>query len=118
MEGKYGLYPREDPYDKHTHVIFHFTDGSELRYRDVRKFGTMHLFKKGEEFQKPPLIDLGPEPFSADFTVEYLTEKLKKTNRKIKPALLDQKVLLDLEISMWTRLCSVREFILKGSLIL
>ena len=56
----------------------------------------MHLFKKGEEFQKPPLIDLGPEPFSADFTVEYLTEKLKKTNRKIKPALLDQKVFVGL----------------------
>ena len=96
MEGKYGLYPKEDPYDKHTHVIFHFTDGSELRYRDVRKFGTMHLYKKGEEFQKPPLIDLGPEPFSEEFTVEYLTEKLKKTNRKIKPALLDQKVFVGL----------------------
>ncbi len=96
MEGKYGLYPSEEPADKHTHVIFHFSDGSELRYRDVRKFGTMHLFKKGEEFQKPPLIDLGPEPFSEEFTVEYLTVKLKKTNRKIKPALLDQKVFVGL----------------------
>jgi formamidopyrimidine-DNA glycosylase len=96
MEGKYGLYPKEEPYDKHTHVIFHFTDGSELRYRDVRKFGTMHLYKKGEEFQKPPLIDLGPEPFSEDFTKEYLSVKLKKTNRKINPALLDQKVFVGL----------------------
>jgi formamidopyrimidine-DNA glycosylase len=96
MEGKYGLYPKEEPYDKHTHVIFHFTDGSELRYRDVRKFGTMHLYKKGEEFQKPPLIDLGPEPFSEDFTKEYLSDKLIKTNRKIKPALLDQKVFVGL----------------------
>jgi formamidopyrimidine-DNA glycosylase len=96
MEGKYGLYPKEEPIDKHTHVIFHFTDGSELRYRDVRKFGTMHLYKKGEEFQKPPLLDLGPEPFSEDFTKEYLTSKLKKTNRKVKPALLDQKVFVGL----------------------
>ncbi|MDN3018417.1 DNA-formamidopyrimidine glycosylase [Paenibacillus sp. BSR1-1] len=96
MEGKYGLHSKEEPFDKHTHVIFHFTDGTELRYRDVRKFGTMHLYKKGEEFLKPPLIELGPEPFSKEFTEEYLAEKLKKTNRKIKPALLDQKLFVGL----------------------
>lgn len=96
MEGKYGLYPKEEPIDKHTHVIFHFTDGTELRYRDVRKFGTMHLYIKGEEFQKPPLFDLGPEPFSEEFTKEYLTAKLQKTNRKVKPALLDQKIFVGL----------------------
>jgi formamidopyrimidine-DNA glycosylase len=96
MEGKYGLYPKEDPADKHTHVIFHFKDGSELRYRDVRKFGTMHLYKKGEEFLKPPLIDLGPEPFSEEFTKHYLAKKLEKTNRKVKPALLDQKIFVGL----------------------
>lgn len=96
MEGKYGLYPKEEPFDKHTHVIFHFTDDTELRYRDVRKFGTMHLYKKGDEFLKQPLIDLGPEPFSAEFTEEYLAEKLNKTNRKVKPALLDQKLFVGL----------------------
>jgi formamidopyrimidine-DNA glycosylase len=96
MEGKYGLYPSEEPFDKHTHVIFHFTDGTELRYRDVRKFGTMHLYRKGEEFVKAPLIDLGPEPFSEEFTKEYLASKLKKTTRKVKPALLDQKLFVGL----------------------
>ncbi|MGG3469706.1 DNA-formamidopyrimidine glycosylase [Neobacillus pocheonensis] len=96
MEGKYGLFPKDEPFDKHTHVIFHFTDETELRYRDVRKFGTMHLYKKGEEFLKPPLLELGPEPFSEDFTKEYLAEKLRKTNRKVKPTLLDQKVFVGL----------------------
>jgi formamidopyrimidine-DNA glycosylase len=96
MEGRYALYPKEEPFDKHTHVIFHFTDGKELRYRDVRKFGTMHLYKKGEEFTHPPLIELGPEPFSEEFTSEYLAAKLKKTNRKIKTALLDQKAFVGL----------------------
>jgi formamidopyrimidine-DNA glycosylase len=91
MEGKYGLYPKEEPFDKHTHVFFHFTDGTELRYRDVRKFGTMHLYKKGDEFLTEPLIGLGPEPFSEEFSVEYLAKKLEKTTRKIKTALLDQK---------------------------
>ncbi|WP_042459619.1 DNA-formamidopyrimidine glycosylase [Neobacillus dielmonensis] len=96
MEGRYGLYPSVEPFDKHTHVIFHFTDGTELRYRDVRKFGTMHLYKKGEEFVKPPLVDLGPEPFSENFTKQYLKKCLSKTSRKIKPALLDQTILVGL----------------------
>ncbi|KIY22151.1 MULTISPECIES: DNA-formamidopyrimidine glycosylase [Mesobacillus] len=96
MEGKYGLFSAEEPVEKHTHVIFHFTDAKELRYRDVRKFGTMHLYAKGTEFDSQPLADLGPEPFSADFSVEWLSEKLKRTTRKIKPALLDQKILVGL----------------------
>lgn len=96
MEGKYGLFNADDPADKHTHVIFHFTDGTELRYKDVRKFGTMHLYEKGKEFETPPLADLGPEPFSEQFSKEWLSAKLKKTSRRIKPALLDQKILVGL----------------------
>jgi formamidopyrimidine-DNA glycosylase len=96
MEGKYAVHSQSEPIDKHTHVIFHFTDGTELRYKDVRKFGTMHLFKKGTEFETAPLLDLGPEPFSVDFTVDYLKQKLQHTTRKIKPALLDQTILVGL----------------------
>lgn len=94
MEGKYMLFQKEEPYDKHTHVIFSFIDGTELRYRDVRKFGTMHLFEKGQELKSLPLVNLGPEPLSTAFTVEYLAEKLEKTSRKIKPVLLDQSMVV------------------------
>lgn len=96
MEGKYMLYQEIEPVDKHTHVIFHFSDGTELRYKDVRKFGTMHLYLKGQEFELLPLAHLGPEPFSEDFTVEALALKLSKTKRNIKAALLDQKVIVGL----------------------
>lgn len=96
MEGKYGVFQKIEPVDKHTHVIFHFTDGTELRYKDVRKFGTMHLYVKGQEFNTLPLSQLGPEPFSADFTVEALASKLTKTKRNIKAVLLDQKVVVGL----------------------
>lgn len=96
MEGKYLLFQQGEEIDKHTHVIFHFTDGTELRYRDVRKFGTMHLFLKGTEFERLPLSQLGPEPFSENFTVEHLKNGLAKTNRSIKAVLLDQKVVVGL----------------------
>jgi formamidopyrimidine-DNA glycosylase len=96
MEGKYAVYPKNEPSDKHTHVIFQFTDQTELRYKDVRKFGTMHLFMRGSEFAVPPLINLGPEPFSEHFTTEYLSKKLQGTTRKIKPTLLDQSIVVGL----------------------
>ncbi|WP_088103790.1 DNA-formamidopyrimidine glycosylase [Halalkalibacter urbisdiaboli] len=96
MEGRYGVYPKEEEVAPHTHVIFEFTDGTELRYQDVRKFGTMHVFPKGEEEERLPLSQLGIEPFSQDFTVKHLKDGMKKTNRKIKVALLDQKTVVGL----------------------
>lgn len=96
MEGKYRVVEGGTEVDKHTHVIFHFTDGTELRYQDVRKFGTMHLFSIGEEFLEKPLIQLGPDPFEADYTLAYLVEKLQRTTRPVKAALLDQTLIAGL----------------------
>ncbi|MBB6452077.1 formamidopyrimidine-DNA glycosylase [Salirhabdus euzebyi] len=96
MEGKYAIVSRDEPYDKHTHVIFQMESGKDLRYKDVRKFGTMHLYKIGEELQLPPLNKLGPEPFDETFTAEYLFNKCQKTSRVIKNVLLDQTVITGL----------------------
>jgi formamidopyrimidine-DNA glycosylase len=96
MEGKYRLTSQEEAIEKHTHVIFQFTDGTELRYKDVRKFGTFHLYQKGSEFTEAPLSHLGPEPFSEEFTETLLAKKLAKTNRKIKSTLLDQTIVVGL----------------------
>lgn len=96
MEGKYSVHAGEEPVKKHTHVIFKFTDGQELRYNDVRKFGTMHIFNKGEELEKKPLNQLGPDPFDAAFTFDYFYQKLHKTDRVIKSALLDQSIVAGL----------------------
>jgi formamidopyrimidine-DNA glycosylase len=96
MEGKYSVHQKTEPVKKHTHVLFTFSDGEEMRYNDVRKFGTMHVFKKGEEFQQKPLNQLGPDPFEEDFTFAYFYSKLKKTERVIKSALLDQTIVTGL----------------------
>lgn len=96
MEGNYRLANEGDPTDKHTHIMFRFTDGTELRYRDVRKFGTMHLFTKGTEEAELPLSKLGPEPFAEEFTQDYFKERLMKTERVIKAVLLDQTIVTGL----------------------
>lgn len=96
MEGKYSVHPSEDPIDKHTHVVFTFTDGDTLHYNDVRKFGTMHVYQKGDELEHKPLNQLGPDPFDETFTLNYFYTKLKRTGRAIKPVLLDQSIVAGL----------------------
>lgn len=91
MEGKYGLFQQEDPLIKHTHVIFRFTDDSELRYNDVRQFGTMHLFELGEDLEENPLKKLGVEPLSEQFTWQLLLSMVKGRTTKAKAFLLDQE---------------------------
>ncbi len=94
MEGRYGVFASGEPVEKHTHVIFHFDDGTELRYKDVRQFGTMHLFKPDEEWTLPPLHKLGVEPLSGDFTVERFAAAMRKRRSFIKPVLLNQHVVV------------------------
>jgi formamidopyrimidine-DNA glycosylase len=96
MEGKYGLYRSEEPADKHTHVIFEFSDGTELRYRDVRKFGTMHLYPKGTEENNDPLNKLGIEPLSETLTAALMKKLFSNRKRNIKAVLLDQTILAGL----------------------
>lgn len=96
MEGRYGVYRSDEPVETHTHVIFHFTDGTELRYKDVRQFGTMDIFAPGEEWTMPPLNKLGLEPLGETFTLQALRDALGKRTTKLKPLLLDQAYVVGL----------------------
>jgi formamidopyrimidine-DNA glycosylase len=96
MEGRYGVYPQDAPLEPHTHVLFHLSDGTDLRYRDVRQFGTMHLFRTGEEWQSAPLNKLGIEPLSDEFTPEAFERVLGRRTTKIKPLLLNQEIIAGL----------------------
>ncbi|MFJ9498568.1 DNA-formamidopyrimidine glycosylase [Brevibacillus centrosporus] len=96
MEGRYGLYQAEEPVEKHTHVVFHFTDGTELRYRDVRQFGTMDLFALGTETTAGPLAKLGAEPLDEGFTAAAFSKILNGRSTKIKPLLLNQECIVGL----------------------
>ncbi|QVK17194.1 DNA-formamidopyrimidine glycosylase [Mycoplasmatota bacterium] len=95
MEGKYLLRRNEDEVEKHSHIIFHFSDQTELRYNDVRKFGTMHLKNINEVYLGEPLAKLGLEPFDSQFNLNYLQKKLNN-KRTIKSSLLDQTILVGL----------------------
>lgn len=96
MEGKYRLITADAPREKHEHLQFIFTDGSALRYDDVRKFGRLQLVETGTERIVTGIKHLGPEALSPEFTEDYFAKALKKKTKKIKNLLLDQTVVAGL----------------------
>jgi formamidopyrimidine-DNA glycosylase len=95
MEGRYGLSHKGDPIEPHTHVIFHFTDGDELRYRDVRQFGTMDLVTSELDFPAG-FQKLGPEPLDESFTAADFFQRLHSRKAPVKALLLDQSCIAGL----------------------
>ena len=94
MEGKYILKDPSFPQEKHQHIIFQFTDETDLRYVDTRKFGKMYLFNKNENiFAKPPLNELGLEPWDDKLVPNYLKKQYQNKIIPIKTALLDQGII-------------------------
>lgn len=94
MEGKYLIRKIGDDVTRHEHISFVFSDNTELRYQDVRKFGRMHLIKKDEITMRKPLNELGLEPWDDNLTVQYLKEKYKSKKLPIKTVILDQSIIV------------------------
>lgn len=93
MEGKFMFRNKKDTLSKHEHVVFTFSDGVEMRYHDVRKFGKMYLVEKDRLYIDTPLKDLGYEFDDERLTSDYLLEKFKRKNKFIKTVLLDQSII-------------------------
>lgn len=78
--------------DKHTHVVFNFSDKSSLYFKDIRKFGTIYLLDSCDLHSIHGYAILGPEPLSKEFKFSDFREKLRSSRKKIKQLLLDQQV--------------------------
>jgi formamidopyrimidine-DNA glycosylase len=79
----------DDPYRR---AVVRLDDGSDVAYRDVRRFGTWLLLEPGE---LEPYLEqrLGVEPLARGFTSKRLAERLAGRRAPIKAALLDQRTL-------------------------
>jgi len=84
--------PADDP---HRRAVVRLDDGSDVAYRDVRRFGTWHLLEPHE--LDPYLAErLGREPLERTFTSRRLAERLEGRRAPIKAALLDQRTVAGL----------------------
>ncbi|MEX2224970.1 MAG: bifunctional DNA-formamidopyrimidine glycosylase/DNA-(apurinic or apyrimidinic site) lyase [Dehalococcoidia bacterium] len=84
------LYRRPvDPPDDYVRAVFGLDDGHELRWTDLRKFGTMWLVEDATMVMET----LGPEPLEAEFTPAVLRQRAGRRKAPIKSVILDQTVL-------------------------
>ncbi len=93
MEGKFFFRKKGDDINKHEHVIFTFTDGEEMRFHDVRKFGKMYLLPKDDVYKVLPLKNLGYEFDDKKLDGNYLMDKFCRKRLPIKTVLLDQSII-------------------------
>jgi formamidopyrimidine-DNA glycosylase len=76
--------------DPHLRAVVRLDDGSDVIYRDVRRFGTWLLLEPGE--LEPYLGErVGREPLAAAFTTRHLAEALRGRRASVKAAILDQR---------------------------
>lgn len=71
---------------RHTRHVFKFSDGSQLVFNDVRKFGWWKYIKDAKAIEE----GFGPEALEVGLE-EFKNLLLKRPNAKIKPLLMDQK---------------------------
>jgi formamidopyrimidine-DNA glycosylase len=82
-----GSLPVDDP---HRRAVVRLDDGSDVVYRDVRRFGTWLLNEPGEV--DPYLAQrVGREPLAPAFTARRLGEALAGRKAPVKAAILDQR---------------------------
>ncbi|HEX6292644.1 MAG TPA: bifunctional DNA-formamidopyrimidine glycosylase/DNA-(apurinic or apyrimidinic site) lyase [Herpetosiphonaceae bacterium] len=80
--------------DKHTHVALRLETHQQIFFRDTRKFGRIWLLDR----QGLEALDrkLGPEPLDEALTAEEFRTLLRKRKGRLKPLLLDQRLIAGL----------------------
>lgn len=73
----------------YTVIVFALTDGNALRYRDVRRLGTVALMSPARftEWES----NMGPEPLDKAFTAAVFAKNVRSSARAIKTVLMDQQ---------------------------
>jgi len=84
---EFGKYKRQ----KHDHLLLYF-EKFLLIYNDVRKFGSIHTTNKLSNMFL--LKNLGPEPLSESFNIDYLINVANKRKCSVKELIMNQRIVV------------------------
>jgi formamidopyrimidine-DNA glycosylase len=103
MTGRFQIEPSDNPPGCHARVVLTLKDRRQLVFYDTRKFGRFYLTASPETV----LGELGPEPLAPNFSAKVLADRIGRRRGRIKPLLLNQKVLAGLgniyvDEALWT----------------
>ena len=75
--------------NKHTHVIFYFSDKSQLFFNDLRRFGVVKIVNEKE--LEEIIDDFGIEPLEKSFSLKVFKDIIGNKSGNVKAFLLNQK---------------------------
>ncbi|MES1191213.1 MAG: bifunctional DNA-formamidopyrimidine glycosylase/DNA-(apurinic or apyrimidinic site) lyase [Steroidobacter sp.] len=92
MSGSLRILPAHVPPRAHDHVDVLLDNERVLRFNDPRRFGC--VIWSDEPLQHELLKDLGPEPLSDEFNVEYLAAKARGRSVSIKQFIMNAAIVV------------------------
>lgn len=93
MSGSLRVLAADCPPGAHDHVDLVLTDGSCLRLRDPRRFGSLHWVPPPIQAH-PLLCNLGPEPLSDAFDGNYLYRRARDRRGAVKGFIMDSHIVV------------------------
>jgi formamidopyrimidine-DNA glycosylase len=92
MSGQLRRMANKEAVEKHTRVIFTFTQKGQLRFVDPRKFGEIFMVDAEHVAEEAPeLTGLGFDPVEEPISWTSFGEALVTRSTRLKPLLMDQK---------------------------
>ncbi|MDJ0812860.1 MAG: bifunctional DNA-formamidopyrimidine glycosylase/DNA-(apurinic or apyrimidinic site) lyase [Woeseiaceae bacterium] len=92
MSGSVFIVERDTPAALHEHFDLELDSGQALRFRDPRRFGSLHW--TNDPMQHWLIRDLGPEPLSEAFDGEYLWRKSRGRKVAVKQFIMNAAIVV------------------------
>jgi len=92
MSGSVCIVKRDAPAGVHDHVDIELESGLTLRFRDPRRFGSLHWSE--DPLSHPLLAKLGPEPLGDDFDASYLWRKSRGRKVSVKQFIMNANIVV------------------------
>ena len=92
MSGSVSIVESNTPAAVHDHFDITLGSGKSLRYRDPRRFGSLHW--SAEPSQHWLLRNLGPEPLGCEFSGKYLWQRSRRRRVNVKQFIMNSDVVV------------------------
>ena len=92
MSGSVSIVEADTPAAVHDHFDFALGSGKSLRFRDPRRFGSLHWTNDTGAYWL--LKDLGPEPLGDQFTGEYLWQRSRDRRVAVKQFIMNANIVV------------------------
>lgn len=96
MTGNFGIFSAKKPRAKHDHFWCDLDNGQQLRYNDIRRFGSIQLAPttENEVLERHFFSTMGPEPLTDTLTGTYLCNMAQNKTVTVKTFIMTNSIVV------------------------